>query len=102
MLRPQRRRGLGCLLYAARPDAGRANTNSLADSAYQRAHALQVRIPTAPTRVIRVADDVSKVRPLAADFAFLRHDTPRQTMTLWKASILADFSRTRMLFVPGN
>jgi hypothetical protein len=64
---------LGCLLDAARADAGCADTNVYAYSVNYRADALQVRIPAAAARVIRVADDVAEVRPFAANCAFLRH-----------------------------
>jgi metal-dependent amidase/aminoacylase/carboxypeptidase family protein len=56
----------GSFLHAARPNAGRANSNMLRRAVYQRVHALQVRIPTSPSRIVRVTDYVSKVRPFAA------------------------------------
>jgi hypothetical protein len=40
---------------------------------HYRAQALQIRIPSAPPRVIRVADDVSIVRRFAAKFTLQCH-----------------------------
>src|ERR1035437_4010841 len=91
---------LGCLLDAARPDAGCADTNVLAYSVNHRADALQVRVPAAAAGVICVADYVAEVRPFAANFAFLRHDdSSPNLLKLHKDGSLAEFSRFRTLFV---
>jgi hypothetical protein len=65
-----------------------------------RANALQVWVPAAAARVIRVADYIAEVRPFAANFTFLRHDSssrylPRSS----KRCSLTEFSRFRTLFV---
>jgi hypothetical protein len=72
----------------------------LAYSVNHRADTLQVRIPAAAACVIRVADYIAEVRPFAANFTFLRHDSssrylPRSS----KRCSLTEFSRFRTLFV---
>jgi hypothetical protein len=62
------------LYDAARTNTIRANSQLLTCSLHHCPNALQVRIPTPATRVIRVADDVAILRPFAADFTLLCHD----------------------------
>jgi hypothetical protein len=62
----------GRFLDAADADAGCANTHLLAGAINDRANVPQVGIPPAPTRIVRVADHVTKGRALAAQFT-LRH-----------------------------
>jgi hypothetical protein len=63
----------GSFLHAARPDAGRANSNMLSRSVHQRVDALQVRIPPSAPGIICVTDYVAKVRPFAAKFTLQCH-----------------------------
>jgi len=55
-------------------DAVRANAQLLLHALHHRANALQIGIPAPAPRVIGVADDVSVLRPLAADFTLLGHN----------------------------
>jgi hypothetical protein len=59
---------------AARANAVRADAQLLLHALHNRANSLQIRIPAPPPRVIRVADDVSILRTLAADFTLLSHN----------------------------
>jgi len=59
---------------AARANAVRADAQLLLHALDDRANALQIWIPAPPPRVIRVADDVSILRTLAADFTLLSHN----------------------------
>jgi hypothetical protein len=63
----------GRFLDAARPDAGRANSNMFPRAVHQRVDALQVGIPPSAPGIIRVTDDVAKVRPFAAKFTLQCH-----------------------------
>jgi len=65
--------GSGCFLYLAGADARGANADLFPHARHDRAHALQVRIPPAPPRVIRVADHVSKMRRFAAKLTLQCH-----------------------------
>jgi hypothetical protein len=65
--------GSGSFFYFAGADARRANTDLLAHPCHHGAHALQVRIPPATPRVIRVADHVSIMRRFAAEFTLQCH-----------------------------
>ena len=56
----------GSFLHAAQANAGRANTNMFRRAIDQRVNTLEVRIPPSPPRIVRVADDVTKMRPFAA------------------------------------
>src|ERR1700682_108071 len=60
------RNQLGCLCNAARPDAGSAHTNVLSHTVNHRANTLQVWVPAAAARGVRVADHIAKTRPFAA------------------------------------
>src|SRR5208282_1393497 len=64
----------GCFFDTAQTDATGAHAHLLADSVYQRADPLQVRVPAATPCVIGVANHVSKVRRLAADCTLQCHD----------------------------
>src|SRR5260370_23853911 len=66
-------RGSGGFFYFAGADARRANAHLLPHARHHRAHALQVRIPPAPPRVIRVADHISKMRRFAAELTLQCH-----------------------------
>ena len=57
---------LGCLRDAARPDTGSAHTNVLTHAVNYRANSLQIWVPAAAARIIRMADHVAKTRPFAA------------------------------------
>jgi hypothetical protein len=63
----------GGFLYLAGADAGCANSNLLPHACHHRANALQVRIPPAPPRVVRVADHVSIMRRFAAELTLQCH-----------------------------
>jgi hypothetical protein len=63
----------GRFLHTACADAGRANSNMLPCTVYQRVDALQVRIPPSAPGIIRVTDHVAKVRPFAAKFTLQCH-----------------------------
>jgi len=65
--------GSGGFFHTARANASRAHANMLPRTFDNRFHALQVRIPPPPPRVVRVADDVSIVRRFAAEFALQCH-----------------------------
>jgi hypothetical protein len=65
--------GSGGFLYLAGADARRANANLLLHACHYRANALQVRVPPAPPRVIRVADHVSIMRRFAAELTLQCH-----------------------------
>jgi hypothetical protein len=59
---------------AAGANAIGADPQLLLHALHDRANALQIWIPAPPARVIRVADDVSILRTLAADFTLLSHN----------------------------
>ena len=63
--------GLG---NAAGANAIRADAQLLLHALHHRANSLQIWIPAPTPRVIRVADDVSVLRTLAADFTLLSHN----------------------------
>jgi len=63
----------GGFLYFAGADARRANADLLPHARHNRAQALQVRIPPAAPRVIRVADHVSIMRRFAAELTLQCH-----------------------------
>ena len=63
----------GGLFYAPSANARGTYPDVLLDSRYDRAHALQIRIPAAPASVVRVADYVAIVRPFAAEFTLQCH-----------------------------
>jgi len=65
--------GSGRFLHASATDALRAGTHMLLHARNDRANAPQVRIPSAPPRVVRVADYVSIVRRFAAEFTLQCH-----------------------------
>src|SRR2546426_272592 len=65
--------GSGGLFHAAGADARGANTDFLLHTRYDRADALQIRIPAPPPGIVRVADDVAIVRRFAAEFTLQCH-----------------------------
>src|SRR6266851_9126212 len=65
--------GSGGFLYLARADARRANADLFPHARHDRAHALQVWIPPAAPRVIRMANHVSKMRRFAAELTLQCH-----------------------------
>jgi hypothetical protein len=63
------------------------------------ADALEIWIPAAAARVVRVTDHVAERRALAADFAFHCHDNPSAILTMLnKACSLADSLPIRTRF----
>src|SRR5260370_2806408 len=70
----------GGFLYFAGADARRANADLLPHARHHRAQALQVRIPPAPPRVIRVADHISIMRRFAAEFTLQCHILPASVL----------------------
>src|SRR5215472_10508519 len=66
-------KGSGCLFHATRPNAGGTHTNVLLHAVYHRANPPQVRVPSPPSRVVCVADHISKLRRLAAHGALHGH-----------------------------
>src|SRR6202171_2680957 len=56
----------GSFLDAAGANARRANPHMLPRAVHHTAHATQIRIPSPPPRVVRVADHVAKMRHLDA------------------------------------
>jgi hypothetical protein len=92
---------LGGLCDAARPDAGCTHTYVLSYSVDYRVDSLKVWVPPAAARIVRVADDVPKMRPLAANCAFLCHDNSSQPrLKINGVSSLADYITRRTGFVP--
>jgi hypothetical protein len=65
--------GSGRFLYLAGADARGANADMFPHARHDRAHTLQVWIPPAPPRVIRMADHVSKMRRFAAELTLQCH-----------------------------
>ena len=63
----------GSFLYLARTNARCANSHLLLHARHHRSHALQVRIPAAPPRVVRVADHISIMRRFAAELTLQCH-----------------------------
>jgi hypothetical protein len=59
---------------AAGANAIGANAQLFLHALHDRANSLQIWIPTPPPRIICVADDVSVLRTLAADFTLLSHN----------------------------
>src|SRR5215472_2254127 len=63
----------GGFFHPAGADASRAYPDMLLDARHHRTHALQIRIPAAPPRVVGVADDVSVGRRFTAEFTLQCH-----------------------------
>jgi hypothetical protein len=64
-----------------------------------RADALQIWIPAAAARIVRVTDHIAERWPLAADFASHSHDNSSPILTkLNKVSSLAEFCLGRTGF----
>jgi hypothetical protein len=59
---------------AAGANAVRANAQLLLHTLHDRANSLQIWIPAPSPRIIGVADHVSVLRTLAADFTLLSHN----------------------------
>jgi hypothetical protein len=90
---------LGCFGDAAGPNAGGANTNVHAYAIHYGADALEIWIPAAAARVVRVTDHVAERRALAADFASHSHDNSSAILTMLnKASSLAESLPIRTRF----
>jgi hypothetical protein len=71
----------------------------LARAVNDRADALQIWIPTAAARIIRVADHVTETRPFAAKRASHCHDDSSPIiLKLSKANSLAEFVTNRTIF----
>src|SRR6185312_16301663 len=76
----------------AAAQAGRANANALAYTLYLGVHRAQIDVPAPLGDVVGVADVISKLRPLAADFAYLCHDYSREDKDFaTETLILLDF-----------
>jgi len=65
-------RNSGSFLHAAVANAGRADTEMLGGRSHHGANSPEVGIPAPPPRIVRVADDISECRALAAQLT-LRH-----------------------------
>ena len=63
----------GGFFYAPSANTRGTNPDVLLDSRYHSAHALQIRIPAATARVVRVADHVAIVRRFSAEFTLQCH-----------------------------
>jgi hypothetical protein len=72
----------GCFDHAAQSDARRAHAHVLGHAGHHRAHTLQIRIPPAPPRIIRVAHDIPVLRPFAAQFTLHCHNCSRSISIL--------------------
>ena len=72
----------------------------LSHAVNHRANTLQVWVPAAAARVIRVTDHIAKARPFAAKLTSHRHkySSPHQ-QNLYKARSLAKFCHFRTQFV---
>src|ERR1700719_265485 len=91
---------LGCLSDATRPDAGSANTDVLTHTVDHCANSLQIRIPAAAPRVIRMADHVAKTRPFAAKLTLHRHKHSSSILkNLHKVNSLTKSFRFRTLIM---
>src|SRR5205809_4823155 len=62
-----------CLNNLARFEAGRADAHALGCAVHDSAYRTQIHIPAPPADVVSVADVVSKLRPLAAQFTYSCH-----------------------------
>jgi hypothetical protein len=72
----------------------------LTHTVYDRTDALQIWIPAAAARIVRVADDVSETRPLAAKFTSHCHKySSPHPQNSHKVQSLAEFSHFRILIV---
>ena len=60
----------------AAAQAGSANADPLARALHFGVDWAQINVPAPLGHVVGVADVISKLRPLAADFANLCHDSP--------------------------
>ena len=70
------------LNHFAAAEAGSTHAYALGGSAHAGMHRTQVHIPAPLGDVMRVADSVSKLRLLAADFTLLCHDCSRSFQVL--------------------
>jgi len=88
----------GGFLYLAGAHTRRANTDVFPHARHDRAHALQVRIPAAPPRVIRVADHVSKMRRFAAKLTLQCHFSSCFNFYLGLGFLL-EYRKTKLLIL---
>jgi len=88
----------GGFLYFAGTDARRANADLFPHARHNRAQALQVRIPPAPPRIVRVADHVSIVRRFAAEFTLQCHVLPASVF-IWAWISCSKYRQTKLLIL---
>jgi hypothetical protein len=74
---PKAQKALGCFDDLAGFQAASADADALRTAAHKRANGLKIRIEPAVRPVVSVADGVTKLWSLAADFAaFCHYSTP--------------------------
>jgi len=88
----------GGFLYFAGANACRAHTDLLPHARHNRVHALQVRIPPPPPRIIRVADHISKTRRFAAEFTLQCHFYSRLICS-WASVSRSNCRKTKLLIL---
>jgi len=71
--RGRKMKSSGGFLYFTGANACGAHPHVFRRRAHRRAYALQIRIPAAPPRIVRVANHVAVLRPFAAKFTLHRH-----------------------------
>ena len=69
--------------HFAATQAGGADAHALGGSAHASVYGAQVHVPAPLGDVVGVADAVSRLRLLAADFTLLSHDCCRSFQGLW-------------------
>jgi hypothetical protein len=67
-------RKLRCLYHLTIADTCGADAGAAAYTVHYRVDAAKIRIPAAPAGIIRVTDNVAKMRLLAAQFTCHGHD----------------------------
>ena len=85
----------GSFLHAAAANASGAYADVLLHPADHGVHTFQIRIPASPPRVVRVADDVAKMRRFAAQLTPHCHDIsfiPAENFVRCEPFILADLA----------
>src|SRR5579864_808259 len=79
-------------LHFSAAQAGSADADALGGAFDLRVHRAEIDLPPPLGHVVGVADVISKLRPLAADFAYLCHDCSAwESELICKIQILPDF-----------